>query len=102
MKMTGSMALAAVLATATVPALAGEWVYHGGPKSPDSLTWYDPTAPYDEYGGYRYGSSGAAYGYGVGPDAAGAAYGWSGPHAYRCGPATVDCFNRSRQLAGTH
>lgn len=102
MKMTGSIALAAVLATAAVPALGGEWLYHGGPKSPDSLTWYGPTAPYDEYYGYRYGPYGAAYGYDVGGHAAGPAGGWHGPHAYRCGPATVDCFNRSRQLAGTH
>lgn len=101
MKMTGSIVLAAVLATTAVPALAGDWVYHGGPKSPDSLSWYNPAAPYDEYYGYGYGPY-AAYGYAAAPYAAAPAYGWYGPHAYRCGPATVDCFNRSRELVGTH
>lgn len=90
MKMTGSIALAAVLATATVPASAGEWVYHGGPKSPDSLTWYGPTAPYDEYYAYRNGPYGSAYGYDATPYAAGPAYGPYGPHAYGCGRATVE------------
>jgi hypothetical protein len=55
--MTGTIVLAAALATAAAPALAGEWVYHGGPKSPDSLTWYDAS----NYG-YGYGYRGYAYG----------------------------------------
>jgi len=77
MRMTGTLVLAAALATAAAPALAGEWVYHGGPKSADSLTWYDPSAPYDSYGyGYGYG------GYGYGPSAR-FEYG-GGP--YRAGP----------------
>lgn len=101
-KVTTTIALAAVLATAAAPALADEWVYHGGPRSPDSLTWYAP----DE--GYAYGPSYAYYGYRYGPgpyaayDYAGPPYGWYGTrHGYRCGPATVDCYNRSRQLQGT-
>jgi hypothetical protein len=80
--MTGTLVLAAALATAAAPALAGEWVYHGGPKSPDSLTWYDSSAPYDQYG-YRYGGYG---GYGYGPPASveygGGPYG-AGPVWYR-------------------
>lgn len=102
MKLTMSITLAAVLVTAAAPALAGEWVYHGGPKSPDSLTWVEP----DSYGyGYGYVPY-AAYGdeagpYVGGPYVAGPGYGWYGPRAYRCGPATADCYNRSRQLQGT-
>ena len=102
MRMTGTLVLAAVLATATAaaPALAGEWVYHGGPRGPDSLTWYDQDYGYGGYGAYRYGPRAAYYGDEGGPYAAGPA--WYGPRTYRCGPATVDCFNRSRQLTGTH
>ena len=99
MRMTGAIVLAAVLTTAAVPALAGEWVYHGGPKGPDSLTWYDQDYGYGGYGPYGYGPRAAYYDEG-GPYAAGR--GWHGPRTYRCGPATVDCFNRSRQLTGTH
>ena len=91
MRMTGTIVVAAVLATAA-PALAGEWVYHGGPKSPDSLSWYAP-----DYGG--------PYGYGahqIGPYVVGPAYGWEAPpYRYRCGPATSDCYHGGRQLQGT-
>ncbi len=92
MKVTTTMALAAVLATAAAPALADEWIYHGGPKSPGSLTWYA------EDDAYAYGPAYAYYGYRYGPAPT---YGGYDPHRYRCGPATVDCYNRSRQLQGT-
>ena len=98
MKLTRIIALSAVLVTVAAPALADEWIYHGGPKSPDSLTWVEPDgygyAPYAAYG-----DDGAPYV--SGPYVAGPGYGWYAPRAYRCGPATVDCFNRSRQLQGT-
>lgn len=70
MKLVAKIMLAAVLATSfAVPAMAGEWIYHGGPKSPDSLSWYEPDAfgyygsgPYaPAYEGHSYGPS--AYGY---------------------------------------
>jgi len=79
--MTGTLVLAAALATAAAPALAGEWVYHGGPKSPDSLTWYDPSAPYDSYG-YNYGYRGYGYGPSARVEYGGGPYG-AGPGWYR-------------------
>jgi hypothetical protein len=60
MKIGTKIALAAiVVASFAAPALAGEWVYHGGPKSPDSLTSYVPQVYYggpyaDPYRGYGY------------------------------------------------
>ena len=63
MKCIGRIAVAALVASAFVaPAIAGEWVYHGGPKSPDSLSWYAP----DSYYGYDVGSPYAAPEYGPG------------------------------------
>ena len=53
MKIGTKIALAAIVASSfAAPAMAGEWVYHGGPKSPDSLTTY---VPYDSYYGAQYG-----------------------------------------------
>jgi hypothetical protein len=128
MRNATKIALAAALASAVAaPALAGEWVYHGGPKYPLSTTWYEEGYfGYGPYGGnYGYGGLyGGYYGYGGpygGPN--GGPYGYAGDaypgpgygHAgyyggpaygrnerlYRCtGPATSDCYN-SRQLAGT-
>ena len=94
MRMTGTLVLSAVLTTA--PALAGEWLYHGGPRSPDSLSWYalDYGGPYG-YGTHQIGP------YFAEPYVAEPAYGWDAqPYRLRCGPATVDCYN-SRQLQGT-
>ena len=55
MKIGTKIALAAiVVASFAAPALAGEWVYHGGPKSPDSLTSYVPQV---YYGGLLAGSN---------------------------------------------
>ena len=98
MGMTGTIVLTAVLATATAtaPAPAGEWLYHGGPKSPDSLSWYA-----SDYGGpYGYGTHQIGR-YIAEPYVAEPAYGWDAPpYRPRCGPATADCYN-SRQLQGT-
>ncbi|HLH89554.1 MAG TPA: hypothetical protein VKX28_13965 [Xanthobacteraceae bacterium] len=61
MKVRTKIVLAAIVASSfAAPVMAGEWVYHGGPKSPDSLTTY---VPYDSaYYGGPYG--GPPYGYG--------------------------------------
>lgn len=65
MRMT--YALAAILAsTMAVPALAGDWRYHGGPKAPDSLSgpWYGEYAAgygYNGYVPYAYNAYGAPY-----------------------------------------
>jgi hypothetical protein len=54
------IAAAAVLASAlAAPAMAANWEYHGGPKSPDSLTW--PTYGYSDH--YVRAYPGPAYGY---------------------------------------
>ena len=86
--------LCAVLAPA--PGLAGEWLYHGGPRSPDSQNWYAP-----EFGGpYGYGTHQIGR-YFAEPYVAKPAYGWDAPpDRFRCGPATVDCYN-GRQLQRT-
>ncbi len=76
MKVTTTIVLATVLTAAAAPALAGEWIYHGGPKSPDSLTWYG------HEDGYAAGPA-----YVVGP--AGGFYGPAYP--YRCDRAGSDC-----------
>jgi hypothetical protein len=88
-----TFALATVLVTVAAPALAGDWIYHGGPKSPDSLSW--PAQDNYAYGPGRYAYwPYAAYDpYADGPYVAGPTYGWC--------PATVDCYSRSRQLQGT-
>ena len=107
MKLTTTIALGAVLATAAAPALASEWVYHGGPKSPDSLTWVEPDGSYYGYGPAPYATYGDEAGpyvagpYGAGPYGPPPGYDWYAPRAYRCDPATVDCYNRSRQFQGT-
>jgi hypothetical protein len=65
MKFGTKIALAAIVASSfAAPVMAGEWVYHGGPRSPDSLTTYVPDH-YAYYGGY-YGGPYArpSYGYG--------------------------------------
>ena len=50
MKLVAKCAIAAVaVAAIAAPAMAGEWVYHGGPKSPDSTAWYQPVG--DSYYG---------------------------------------------------
>jgi hypothetical protein len=98
------LALATVLVTSAAPALADEWIYHGGPKSPDSLSWRAPDRYTYGPGPYGYGPYAAydPYGYAVGPYAVGPAYGWYDTrHWYGCGPATLDCYNRSRLLQGT-
>ena len=60
MKLVAKNTIAAIaVAAIATPAIAGEWVYHGGPKSPDSMSWYEPDTGY--YGGYGY--------YGPGPSA---------------------------------
>ena len=99
-----NLALAASLVTMAAPALADQWIYHGGPKSPDSLSW--PVQDGYAYGAgpYAYGPyvTYGGYGYAAGPYAAGPTYGWYDTrHWYGCGPATADCYNRSRQLQGT-
>ena len=88
--------LAALLPAILTTALAGEWLYHGGPRSPDSLSWYAP-----DYGGpYGYGTHQIGR-YVAEPYVAEPAYGWDAPpYRLRCGSATVDCYN-SRQLQGT-
>jgi hypothetical protein len=60
MKICTKIALAAIVAASfALPAMAGDWVYHGGPRSPDSLSSYVPgDFPYD--GPYR----STPYGYG--------------------------------------
>lgn len=97
-----TLALATALVTVAAPALAGDWIYHGGPKSPDSLSW--PAQDNYAYGPGRYAYPPyAAYDpYADGPYVAGPAYGrYDTRHWYGCGPATVDCYSRSRQLQGT-
>ena len=60
MKICTKIALAAIVAASfAVPAMAGEWVYHGGPKAPGSLHSYVP-GDFPYYGPYR----SAPYGYG--------------------------------------
>jgi hypothetical protein len=57
MKLAAKMAIAAAtVAALAMPALAGQWVYHGGPKS---MTWYEPDG---YYGNYAYESRGPYYG----------------------------------------
>ena len=52
MKLVAKIAIAAVAVTALAgPAMAGEWVYHAGPRSPDSMSWYQPVGD-DGYGYY--------------------------------------------------
>ena len=61
MKIRTKIALAAILASSfAAPVMAGEWVYHGGPRSPDSLTTY---VPYDYYYGGQYARPPYGYGY---------------------------------------
>jgi hypothetical protein len=70
MKIGTKIALAAIVASAfAAPVMAGEWVYHGGPKSPDSLTTY---VPYD-YAYYGDPYARPSYGYGY--------YGYESPEA---------------------
>lgn len=66
MKIGTKIALAAIVAASFAPpVMAGEWIYHGGPKSPDSLTTY---VPYD-------------YGYDVGAPYAPSPYGYGDEYA---------------------
>jgi hypothetical protein len=62
MNIRTKIALAAVVASSfAVPVTAGEWVYHGGPKGPDSLRTYEP---YDyAYDGGSYAGPRDGYGY---------------------------------------
>jgi hypothetical protein len=99
MNLAPRIALAAVLAAATVaPAAADEWwTYRGGPDYGGPYAYYGG-GPYAEpgYGG-AYAYYGPRYGYRYG-------YGYRGrvnEPLYRCtGPATSDCYN-SRALQGT-
>jgi len=47
MTMTKIAFAAAIAAALAAPAMAADWAYHGGPKSPDSLTW--PTYGYGDH-----------------------------------------------------
>ena len=71
MRLVTRIALAAALATSfAAPVMAGQWVYHGGPKGPDSMQWYEP----DDY---AYGVPAIAVvppGYPPGPPAYGPGY----------------------------
>ena len=62
MKICTKIALATVVAASfAAPVMAGEWVYHGGPKSPGSLSSY---VPYDyAYYGGPYARPSYGYGY---------------------------------------
>ena len=95
MTTTKKIALAAVLVSAVAaPAMATDWQYHGGPKSPDSLSgpWYGD----DDYGPSAQAYPEGAYGYYGEPDRGR----WYGPRD-RYEPATSDYDNRSRMLQGT-
>jgi hypothetical protein len=51
MKLVAKIAIATVaVAAVAAPAMAAEWAYHGGPKSPDSMSWYQPVAEDGYYG----------------------------------------------------
>ena len=97
-----TLALATALVTVAAPALADDWIYHGGPKSPDSLSWPSQNGYAYAPGPYAYGPYAAYAPYADGPYVGGRAYRWYDTrHWYGCGSATVDCYNHSRQLQGT-
>jgi hypothetical protein len=105
MTMTTKAALAALLASAlAAPAMAADWRYHGGPKSPDSLS--GPSYGDQDYGSYAYAGegvyAGGPYAYAGGPYYAEPAPGWYGSrYRYRHAPATSDYYHGSRMLQGT-
>jgi len=62
MKLIAKSAIAALaVAAVATPALADEWVYHGGPKSPDSLSWYQSEDYPGYYGNYAYDADAGPY-----------------------------------------
>ena len=68
MKLVAKIAIAAVAAASIAgPAMAGEWVYHGGPKSPDSTSWYEPDSYVGDTGVYTRYDGPRAYDYDRGP-----------------------------------
>jgi len=64
MKLVARSVIAALaLGAIATPAMAGEWVYHGGPKAPDSVAWYEPDSGYyGAYGNYAPAHDAVPYG----------------------------------------